>query len=321
MTLSIKFIFKDDGSVGWESVAPTYPPEQVAPFLKTGVFTAVTRTNDMRPLSHQDDLRFTLNAGLSDDFTTFNAAKWYSLPTNPWHSGQPLGRPPARYMNNNIFVEGGELVVRMRQVNPAQTDITADDWDPASTMDQPTPYGGYTSGQCISQSFAHYGYFEIKAKIMKSAGSSAFWLAYPALTDPQTEIDVFEMGGKGHTPVEGTFVSSNNRYNMDYHFFESPASPGREGYNRNATWTAPFDFADDYHVYGLDWQADFIRWYVDGVLIRVEANLDHKYPMKIILDSEAFWGGTTDGGWFGYPVNSDLPSTFRIVYLRVWDKA
>lgn len=312
--------FMDDGSVKWREVALTYPVEQGAPYLISGWPGPVVRVNDLRPLSHQSDLRYTLNPAMSDDFATFDATKWYTLPLD---SGpQPLGRPPARYTKNNVFVENGELVVRMRQVNPLQTDPLADDYDPARTMDPPPIFGGYTSGQCISQSRVKYGYFEIRAKIMKSAGSSAFWLAYPPVPGPQTEIDVFEMGGKGHTPNpngDGTFLDSANRYNMNYHLFPSDVA---EGYNRDVCWTAPFNFADDYHIYGLQWDADFVRWYVDGVLIHVKENLDQHYPMKIILDSEAFWGyPNTDGGWFGYPVNSDLPSKFRIDYLRVWTKS
>ena len=308
------------------NVPPTppvvYPPEQVAPYLISLWPGAVTRINDTKPLSHQNDTRFILNPVFCDDFNTFDTTKWYTLPLA---SGpQALGRIPARFWANNVTIEGGELNIRMHQVNPAQTDQAADDFDPATLMDIPTTYGGYTSGQVISQQYAHYGYFEIRAKVMKSAGSSAFWLAYPAVTDPQTEIDVFEIGGKGHTPNpngDGTYLSSNNRYNMNYHLFESPSSPGREGYNRDVCWTSPFDFADDYHIYGIDWQEDFIRWYVDGVLIHVKENLDQKYPMHVIFDSEAFWGGTTDGGWFGYPVNSDLPSKFKIDWIRAWTKA
>lgn len=331
MTQKIQLIFLDSGEVRWDPVTDTppvvtYPPEQAAPYLISLWPGPVTRVNDIRPLSHQNDLRYILNPAFCDDFTTFDDAKWYTLPLESGH--QPLGGPPARYWKNNVFVEGGELVVRMRQVNPAQTDPTADDFDPASTMDPPEPghppfYGGYTSGQCISQEYALYGYFEIKAKIMKSAGSSAFWLAYPPVPGPQTEIDVFEMGGKGHTPNpngDGTYLSSNNRYNMNYHLFPSDVA---EGYNRDVCWTAPFDFADDYHVYGLQWDEDFVRWYVDGVLIHVKENLDQHYPMKVILDSEAFWGGEKNaltGGWFGFPVNADLPSKFRIDYIRAWTK-
>lgn len=299
-------------------------PEQIAPYLISTWTSPVTRINDTRPLSHQKDPRFIINPDFTDDFSTFDNTKWYTLPVE---SGpQALGRIPARYWGNNVAVENGELTIRMHQVNPAQTDWAADDFDPATLMDKPTPYGGYTSGQVISQVYAHYGYFEIRAKIMKSAGSSAFWLAYPVVTDPQTEIDVFEMGGKGRTPNpngDGSYLDSANRYNMNYHLFESDASPGREGYNRDVCWTAPFNFADDYHIYGLDWQEDYIRWYVDGVLIHVKENLDQKYPMKVIMDSEAFWGGPSNaetGGWFGFPDNTDLPSKFNIDYIRAWTK-
>lgn len=314
-------LFGSNTIVATDPGAITYPSEQGAPFLISSWPGPVTRTNNLRPLSHQNDLRYTLNPTFTDDFTTFDHTKWYTLPVE---SGpQSLGRKPARYWGNNVWVAGGELNVQMRKVNPLQTDPTADDFDPATQMDQPNEYGGYTSGQFISQAFAHYGYFEIRAKIMKSAGSSAFWLAYPVATDPQTEIDVFEMGGKGQTPNpngDGSYLNSADRYNMNYHLFESAEFPGVVGYNRDVCWTAPFRFADDYHIYGLQWDADFVRWYVDGVLIHVKANLDQHYPMKVILDSEAFWGGEADGGWFGVPLDSDLPSQFKIDYIRAWTK-
>lgn len=337
MSTEIKLILLDDGTVKWENVSTTppddppddppvdYPDEQGAPFtLANNTFPgAVTRSNDLRPLSHQNDLRYVLDSRFTDDFTTFDTNKWGIIPSTPWVPGEILGRPPARHARNNVAVESGELTIRMRQVNPAQTDPNADDYDPATGMDPPTPYGGYTSGCVYSKEFAHYGYFEIRAKIMKSAGSSAFWLAWPPSDQPQTEIDVFEMGGKGTTadPAGGGLprLTSANRYNMNYHLFEGPLV--NEGYNRDTCWVAPFEFADDYHVYGLQWDEDFVRWYVDGVLVHVKANLDQKYPMKVILDSEAFWGGQADGGWFGFPVNGDLPSKFRIDYVRGWTKS
>lgn len=35
----------------------------------------------------------------------------------------------------------------------------------------------------------------------------------------------------------------------------------------------------------------------------------------------AFWGGNANGGWFGVPLDSDLPSQFKIDYIRAWTKA
>lgn len=342
MPTEIKLLLADDGFVKWENVdvtppddppddpppddpPPDYPEEQGAPYMRSdgGSFTPVTRVNDLRPLSHQNDLRYAINAAFSDDFTSFDTAKWAKLPGDPWQQGEQLGRPPARHARNNIAIEDGELTIRFRQVNPAQTDPDADDFDPASTMDSPTPYGGYTSGCVYSKEVVKYGYFEIEAKIMPSAGSSAFWLAWGPNDQPGTEIDVFEMGGKGNTPDpagdELPHLPSNNRYNMNAHLFEGPLVPN--GNNEDRTWVAPFDFKDAYHVYGLQWDADFIRWYVDGVLIRVKANVDQHSDMKVIFDSEAFWGGQANGGWFGVVDNADLPSKFRIKYVRSWTKS
>jgi beta-glucanase (GH16 family) len=302
------------------------PVEQGAPYLRAdGQWPgAVTRTTDERPLSHQNDFRYVLNPAFSDDFSTFDTSKWGLIPSGPFAQGESLGRIPSRFWPNNVNVTGGELQIRMHEVNPLQTDPEADDFDPATTMDQPTSYGGWTSGCFLSHDFVLYGYFEIRAKIMPSAGSSAFWLAWPESDELQTEIDVFEMGGKGTTPDpagdELPHITCNNRYNMNYHVFESAQFPGVEGYNEDRTWVAPFDFADEYHVYGFDWQPDFCRWYVDGVLIHVKPTRDQHTPMRVILDSEAFWGGEADGGWFGFPDPADFPSLFKIEYIRAWSK-
>jgi beta-glucanase (GH16 family) len=34
----------------------------------------------------------------------------------------------------------------------------------------------------------------------------------------------------------------------------------------------PFDSADAFHSYGLDWQPGYVRWYVDGVLMHEDAS-------------------------------------------------
>lgn len=340
MATEVKVIYSDDGFVRWAALGtapPVDPPppvggwptEQGAPYNRpndnvTNNFTPVTRINDVRPLSHQNDTRYMLNPAFSDNFDTFDTSKWAMLPGDPWQQGENLGRAPARHARNNVAIENGELTIRMRQVNPSQTNPLADDYDPATGMDQPTPFGGYTSACVYSKGFVKYGYFEIEAKAMPSAGSSAFWLAWGPTNEPGTEIDVFEVGGKGTTadPAGGSptppRLSSNNRYNTNAHLWEGPLVPN--GNNEDRTWVAPFEFKDAYHVYGLQWDAEFIRWYVDGVLIRVKANLYQHSQMRVILDTEAFWGGQVDGGWFGFPNNADLPSKFRVKHIRCWTK-
>jgi beta-glucanase (GH16 family) len=150
-----------------------------------------------------------------------------------------------------------------------------------------------------------YGYYEVKAKPMDSGGSSSFWFYPKGGTPGTTEIDVFEIGGKAK--------GFEHKYNMTLHVTEMP--PGKKHWQVAGVWVAPWRLADDYHVYGLDWEKDEIRFYVDGVLVRSVENTRWHQPLYLIFDSE------TMPKWFGMPDDKDLPSTFSVEYVRAWKKA
>ena len=139
---------------------------------------------------------------------------------------------------------------------------------------------------------------------MNSAGSSAFWLSWTGLADNATEIDIFEIGGK---TKDGAYDRLDN---MNAHVWATPTST--DHYNSGSTWTSPWRFASAFHVYGFDWQPDTLRWYVDGVMVREAKNTNWFFPMQVLLDSEAMWT------WFGVVDDADLPSTFRVDYIKVW---
>jgi len=80
-------------------------------------------------------------------------------------------------------------------------------------------------------------------------------------------------------------------------------------------WSAPFDLADGYHVYGLEWDERELKFYVDGLLVRSGPNTDWHQPLTLNFDSE------TMPEWFGLPDPTDLPSTFSIEYVRAWKKS
>jgi hypothetical protein len=165
-------------------------------------------------------------------------------------------------------------------------------------------YRGYTSAAVHSKARSSYGYYEVKAKPMNSAGSSSFWFQQSAAPEWATEIDVFEIGGN----AEGF----ERKYNMNLHVFRTPES--NEHWSVHGRWDAPWRLADDYHVYGLDWAEDEIRYYVDGVLVRRVENTHWHQPLFLIFDSE------TMPDWFGMPDDEDLPSTFKIEYIRAWKR-
>jgi len=73
---------------------------------------------------------------------------------------------------------------------------------------------------------------------------------------------------------------------MNLHVFQTPES--RRHWNRGGEWEAPFKFADDYHVFGLEWGPKTIRYFVDGSLVRSVKNDAWHAPMFMLFDVYAF---------------------------------
>lgn len=250
--------------------------------------TAPTHVTDALPLSDQaGEGRWERYAPMSDEFAgeTLDPNKWW--PKNPgW-----LGRQPAFFHPGNVQVSDGKLHLTMRKQEVAE-------------MPKDKGYHTYTSAAVQSRTKTRYGYFEIKARPMKSNGSSSFWF-YDGTPAWWTEIDVFEIGGAA--------PGFERKYNMNVHVFRTPDE--ERHWSVHAAWAAPFDLAADYHVYGLQWDRDKIRWYVDGVLVRWVENTHWHQPLTLNFDSE------TMPDWFGLPRDEDLPSTYSIEYVRAWKKA
>jgi len=244
-----------------------------------------TRTNERYPLSDQLNRGgWTRYEAMWDEFDgdRLDATKWY--PNNPkW-----AGRQPAFFWTENVRVSGGKLHLSMKKETPPVL---------------PRGFHDYTSAAVKSKGTVLYGYFEVKAQPMNSAGSSSFWF-YDDLPDQWTEIDVFEIGGNA--------AGFEKKYNMNLHVFRTPSE--KQHWSRGAVWTAPWRFADDYHVYGLEWDSDELKWYVDGVLVRSSPNTHWHQPLTMNFDSE------TMPDWFGMPRDADLPSTYSIEYVRSWRK-
>jgi beta-glucanase (GH16 family) len=172
-------------------------------------------------------------------------------------------------------------------------------------------YHTYTSAAMETIARARYGYFEVCARPMRSAGSSSFWFASMDPKDRDKavntgqEIDVFEIGGKA--------IGFEHKYNMNAHATRRTAN-NVERWNTGGVWLSPWKLADDFHVYGLEWDEHWLQYYVDGVLVRKVENTCWHYPLRLIFDSE------TMPTWFGMPEDKDLPSTFSVKYVRAWQK-
>jgi beta-glucanase (GH16 family) len=246
------------------------------------------RLTDALPLSHQSEVGVWVKYDpMSDEFGTD------SLDTDKWVRNMHWwkGRQPALFKAENVTVENGRLLLTMRK-------------EPVPEEYRKQGYHDYTSAALHSRDQTCYGYFEVKARPMNSGGSSSFWFQQDASPGWATEIDVFEIGGKasGH----------ENKYHMNLHVFRTPDE--KRHWSVGGDWDAPWRLADDFHVYGLEWDAELVRYFVDGVLVRWVRNTHWRQPLYLIFDSE------TMPNWFGMPDDKDLPSTFQIEYVRAWKK-
>ncbi|VVP81960.1 hypothetical protein PS918_02386 [Pseudomonas fluorescens] len=255
--------------------------------------TVPARTNARLPLSDQANAgQWTLDPTLSDDFNgaTLDRARWH---VNNAIGNESLGRKPALFKPDNASVDKGHLNIVFRKETLPHKYVQLG-------------FKDYSSAMVRTNERGFYGYYEARAKPMNSAGSSAFWLAWTGMADNATEIDIFEIGGK----TKG--AAFDRRYNMNAHLWATPQST--EHIADGSNWISPWRLADDFHVYGFDWRPDSLRWYVDGVLVRESKNNHFFFPMQVVFDSEAMWQ------WFGVVDDADLPSTFSVDYVKVWQR-
>ena len=239
------------------------------------------------PLSDQGDSKgWVRYEAMSDEFAgkELDSSKWW--PRNPtWQ-----GRQPAFFWTENVKVSDGKLHLMMRKKE-------------APEAPKNKGYHTYTSAAVKSKGTVKYGYFEIKARAMNSHGSSSFWF-YDNTGQMWTEIDVFE--------ISGNSPDFEKKYNMNVHVFKTPTD--KEHWSNGGVWMSPIRLADDYHVYGLEWDKQKIQWYVDGVLVRWVENTHWHQALTLNFDSE------TMPEWFGLPRDEDLPSTYSIEYMRAWKR-
>lgn len=139
------------------------------------------------------------------------------------------------------------------------------------------------TGMVASASKAKHGFFEIEARMAPASLLSAFWLQ-----GASGEINAFEAVPAPAAPGQPPVARTN------YHCFAGATTPADVMSSEASVLGAlpdGFDPADDFHVYGLDWSAAGLKFYVDGVLVREVAAADaaagcFEQPMNVILSLE-----------------------------------
>jgi len=171
-------------------------------------------------------------APMTDEFDgpVLDESKWH--PRNPdWP-----GRPPAFFNPKNVSVREGMLHLEAKK---------------ETLGGLPKGYHTFTTAAVKSRTKVRYGYFEIRARAMDSQASSAFWF-YDRTPEIWSEIDVFEIGARPQP----------HRYYMNTHLFHTLVETVH--WHKSRIWEAPYNLSREFHVYGLEWDRDAIRWTVDG---------------------------------------------------------
>lgn len=142
-----------------------------------------------------------------------------------------------------------------------------------------------------------YGHFAIRAQLPRGRGLwPAFWLL-PADGHWPPEIDVMEM--LGH---------EQGRYYVAIH-----AIPGGRRISEVAAVAAP-DLSAGFHVFGVSWRPDRIRFTLDDVVVHeVATPPDMHRPMYVLANLAV----GAEGSWPGAAA-ADLSGTYRIDWIRIW---
>lgn len=171
----------------------------------------------------------------------------------------------------------------------------------------------YTSARLKTQGKANWTYGHIESRIKIPYGQGvwpAFWLlgndinrvSWPSCG----EIDVMENIGKEPTEVHGTM--------------HGPGYSGGAGPTAIYALPGHGEFADDFHIFAIDWEVNVIRWYVDGNLFSTKTPADIGSGNTWVFDKPFFilLNFAVGGTWPGSPDSTTtFPQTMQVDYIRV----
>ncbi len=169
----------------------------------------------------------------------------------------------------------------------------------------------YTSARLLTQNHFQFTYGRVEARIKIPRGQGlwpAFWMVGANVDQvgwPENgEIDIMENVGKEPMTIHGTM--------------HGPGYSGKNGIG------SPFmieqAFADDFHIFSVDWEPDAVRWYVDGTLYQtITPNDVHGNEWVFNHDFFLLLNVAVGGTWPGNPDNtSAFPQTMLVDYVRVY---
>jgi beta-glucanase (GH16 family) len=203
----------------------------------------------------------------------------------------------------NATIENGCLVIRALKEN---------------LEDSRCWYGPceYTSARLKTQAKFERTFGRFEARIQLPFGQGmwpAFWMlgsnivgdGWPACG----EIDIMENVGKEPSTVRGTM--------------HGPGYSGSAGIGAKYSLARGQRFADDFHLFAVEWEPGVLRWYVDSQLYQTHTPKGLPAGKKWVFDHPFFilFNLAVGGNWAGNPDASTVfPQAMRVDYVRVYQR-
>ena len=289
--------------LGCSEQPPPGEPQDISPAepSEAGVYPASDPSNTGGWILRED---------ISDEFdgSEIDKSKWFVEGDNGdyyiWK-----GRAPSQFAAHNVIVEDGLLKLRSQW----EPDFDFAIGEGHEGNDYATHEGEFipvTTAGIISLKRFLNGYMEVRSRSADAAMTSSFWMI-----GYESELDVYET--MGNPKIDSGSGITATMLKASVHDWQPPAQrPTRKfGYVQELPWRV----ADEFHVYGVDWGPDYLKFYIDGELTHevTQAEVGRDWvltnPLEIWLDSEIFV-------WLGLPHEEELPVDFEVDYVRVWQK-
>lgn len=282
-------------------------------FVATALILSSCRgTEGIQPLPGEPVLDSTWLLVWSDEFdgSALDASKWSfqigdgcAISLCGWGNNELQW-----YQPDNVSVGGGMLTITARAERAGGVGAGG---GPGSVVRD------YTSSRIrsLGKGVWRYGRIDVRARLPIGQGLwPAIWMmptdsAYGAWA-ASGEIDIVELVGHEPDRVHGTL-----HYGGTW--------PGNE-YTGAAYVLDRGTFADDFHVFTLEWQEGEIRWYVDGEHYQTQTewfSSRARYPAPFDQRFHLILNVAVGGDWPGAPsASTRFPQSMQVDYVRVYRK-
>lgn len=186
-------------------------------------------------------------------------------------------------------------------------------WNPAWIIDT-IPFK-YTNAMLWSKASFKFGYFEIRFRMpnytpsIYNRFSPTFWLWYRSDDVPWSEIDIFE--------IDGTLSSQNFTNNI---WIDTTNTADDELSLPLPTSQIPSINISNWHTAAVNWTPNYIDFYLDSALVRrvQHSALKNLIEMPMIIENGVPGTNFCKGLGILDSINTNLPVTYEIDYVKVW---